>query len=84
MPKKGGRRKKSRTHKDDTPEGATIQASKHEDDDVLNDAILEKDLNVPRTIVARSGKVRTYVAELIKDLRKLMEPNTASNLRERR
>ena len=50
----------------------------------MNDAILEKDLNVPRTIVARSGKVRTYVAELIKDLRKLMEPNTASNLRERR
>ena len=48
------------------------------------DAMAEKDITVPRTIVAKGSKVSSYVAELIKDLRKLMSPYTATNLRERR
>ena len=39
--------------------------------------------NIPRTIVARSHKVNPNVAELIRDVRKMMGPYTASNLRER-
>mmetsp|Transcript_8502 Transcript_8502/g.12688 ORF Transcript_8502/g.12688 Transcript_8502/m.12688 type:complete len:423 (-) Transcript_8502:118-1386(-) len=71
MPRKGGRRKKQRTHVESkVAEGGGIG------DDVPQD-------NIPRSIVARSNKVCSNVAEFIKDLRKLMGPNTASNLKER-
>lgn len=39
---------------------------------------------VPRSIVARGNKLYGPVKELVRDLRKLMEPYTAVNLRERR
>jgi len=38
---------------------------------------------VPRTIVAKSGKVVPNVAELVQDLRKLMGPHTAASLKEK-
>ena len=38
---------------------------------------------VPRSFCVRSGKVGKHVAELVEEMRLLMEPNTARNLRER-
>ena len=73
MPKRGSRRKKTKTHEDDTPEGAKIGgegASKAND--------------VPRSLVVRANKVVSDVSDLIIELRRVMSPNTASNLRERR
>ena len=73
MPKRGSRRKKTKTHEDGTPEGANIGgegASKAND--------------VPRSLVIRANKVVSDVQDLILELRRVMSPNTASNLRERR
>lgn len=39
--------------------------------------------DIPQSIVARSSKVAIPVKELIKDVRRLMGPYTASNLREK-
>ena len=44
---------------------------------------LDKDSEVPRSIVAKGSKVIPQVGELVRDLRKLMGPHTASNLREK-
>ena len=44
---------------------------------------LNKDSDVPRSIVAKGSKVIPQVGELVHDLRKLMGPYTASNLREK-
>ena len=83
MPKKGGKRKKTKTHAKGIPEGATILQTAGGSNEA-NEVLAEKSLNVPRTIVAKASKVSTYVAELIRDIRKLMAPYTAANLRERR
>ncbi|PVU95175.1 hypothetical protein BB561_001997 [Smittium simulii] len=40
--------------------------------------------NVPRSFVVRFGKVGPAVNELVSDFRRVMEPNTASRLRERK
>lgn len=97
MPKRGGKRKKTRTHLDNAPAGAHV----------LGEGSLKED--VPKSIVAKASKVRnistntlnerafqpTYsskalpqvypnVVELVLDVRKLMNPNTANSLRERR
>lgn len=71
MPKRGGKRKKTRTHTSGAPEGATI--------------LKEEDFKqtVPRSIVARSGNVVAPLKELVRDLRKLMAPYTATNLKEK-
>eukprot|EP01041_Mallomonas_annulata_P006708 gene6708-13596_t len=69
MPRKGGKRKKSRTHALPPPEGAVVEG-------VVKD-------DIPKSIVAKVGKVVPNVRELVRELRKLMEPHTASNLRER-
>lgn len=73
MPKKGGKRKKTRTHKDDVPAGATT----------LDGKSLSKQIDdgIPRSIVAKGSKVAPKVSELIHDLRRLMLPYTASNLK---
>ena len=42
-----------------------------------------KPSEIPRSIVARAGKVASRVAELIRDIRKMMSPYTASKLKER-
>lgn len=39
---------------------------------------------VPKSFVFRSGPVNKAIAHLVHDIRKVMEPNTASNLRERK
>jgi hypothetical protein len=39
---------------------------------------------VPKSIVARASKVAPVVAQLIHDLRKMMNPHTANSLKERR
>mgnify|MGYP003706126633 CR=1 FL=1 len=76
MPRKGSKRVKTRTHKDNQPVGATV----------LEDGVqssLDKEF-IPKSIVARSGKVVAQVSDLIRDLRKMMGPHTASNLREKK
>lgn len=40
--------------------------------------------DVPRSIVAKANKVSPLVGTLVKDLRKLMGPYTATHLKERR
>jgi hypothetical protein len=40
--------------------------------------------DAPRSIVAKTSKVAPHVSELVRDLRRLMEPFTATKLRERR
>mmetsp|Transcript_38499 Transcript_38499/g.39183 ORF Transcript_38499/g.39183 Transcript_38499/m.39183 type:complete len:398 (-) Transcript_38499:147-1340(-) len=70
MPNKGGKRKNTRTHLIAAPpEGAQI-----------DDEAKEK---VPKSIVVKVGKVTINLKELVREFRRLMEPNTAANLRER-
>ena len=76
MPKKGSKRVKTKTHAKNEVVGATV----------LEGGVqrgLEEDLP-PRSIVARASKVVAQVGELVGDLRKLMGPHTASNLKEQR
>jgi ribosome biogenesis protein SSF1/2 len=68
MPRKGSKRRKTRTHALPPPEGAPDT----EDGDTT-----------PRSFVVKSGKVGKHVAELVEEMRGVMEPNTARNLRER-
>lgn len=70
--------KKSRTHPGAVP--AQQQDASEERGAIGDDVHAD---NIPRTIVARSYKVAPCVGELIKDVRKMMGPYTASNLRER-
>jgi len=76
MPKKGSKRVKTKTHKKQEVQGATILEGGVQ-------KALEADLP-PRSIVARSSKVVAQVGELVQDFRKLMGPHTASNLKEQR
>mmetsp|Transcript_1366 Transcript_1366/g.2866 ORF Transcript_1366/g.2866 Transcript_1366/m.2866 type:complete len:421 (+) Transcript_1366:31-1293(+) len=73
MPKKGGKRTKARTHESGPPPGANVP--------VGTDKAEERD--VPRSIVAKANKVSPVVGELVRDIRKLMGPYTATNLREK-
>ncbi|ORX33629.1 Brix domain-domain-containing protein [Kockovaella imperatae] len=43
----------------------------------------EEEENVPKSFVIKSGVVTKSISALVRDVRKLMEPNTASRLRER-
>jgi hypothetical protein len=75
MPRKGGKRKKTRTHASgadeaDAPRGAA------------GDGI--KDKEIPRSLVVRASIVAPTVRLLIRDLRKVMSPYTAMNLKERK
>ena len=80
MPKVGGKRKKRRVHDiKSIPEGATVLG----DGGVA--APLKKDeAAIPRSIVAKASKVAPQVSELVRDVRKLMSPYTATKLREKR
>ncbi|KAJ1440160.1 Brix domain-containing protein [Ochromonadaceae sp. CCMP2298] len=73
MPKKGGKRTKSRTHETGPPVGVNAPA----------DSKLGEERDVPRSIVAKVGRVSPVVGELVRDLRKLMGPYTADKLREK-
>jgi ribosome biogenesis protein SSF1/2 len=76
MPKKGNKRKKTRTHEaGQAPEGAVSMSKEFH---------AQKDVdNVPRSIVAKTSKVAPMVSHLVKDLRKMMGPYTASHLKEK-
>ena len=76
MPRVGGKRKKTRTHGGLAPVGAVVAAEAgriKEDSSVV----------IPRSIVAKGGKVIPLVQELIKDMRRVMAPHTTTNLREK-
>eukprot|EP00598_Pedospumella_elongata_P005268 CAMPEP_0184980784 /NCGR_PEP_ID=MMETSP1098-20130426/10674_1 /TAXON_ID=89044 /ORGANISM="Spumella elongata, Strain CCAP 955/1" /LENGTH=419 /DNA_ID=CAMNT_0027504265 /DNA_START=86 /DNA_END=1345 /DNA_ORIENTATION=+ len=73
MPKKGGKRTKSRTHESGPPPGVNLPSG--------TSGAEERD--VPRSIVAKANKVSPIVGELVRDIRKLMGPYTATNLREK-
>ena len=45
---------------------------------------MKAEIAVPKSIVAKASKVAPQVSELVRDLRKIMNPYTASNLREKR
>ena len=70
MPRKGSKRKKTRTHALPEQPEAVVEGL----------PALDK---VPRSICVKSGKVGKHVAELVEEMRGVMEPNTARNLRER-
>ncbi|KAM0748150.1 Brix-domain-containing protein [Meredithblackwellia eburnea MCA 4105] len=67
MPKKGSKRRKTRTHVKPTPANQETSTQK-----------------VPKSFVIKSGVVGPTVAGLTRDLRKVLEPNTASRIKERK
>lgn len=76
MPKVGGKRRKTRTQADGAPKGAVVAS---EVGTIKEDSTTV----VPKTIVARGSKVIPLISELVRDLRKVMAPNTTTNLREK-
>lgn len=64
MPKRGRRRKKSRTHVE--AEGAAATA-------------LTGESKIPKSLVMRRGKTAAEVGELVQDMRRVMLPYTAAN-----
>jgi ribosome biogenesis protein SSF1/2 len=71
MPKKGRKRKKTRTH---VTENDTAAAK--------NALVGSEGSKIPRSLVVRRGKVESEVVELVADLRKVMMPYTALNFQE--
>jgi len=70
MPRRGRKRKKTRTHVVDT-------------DERIRGGLLSNDeLKIPRSLVIRRGKVESELTELVTDIRKLMRPYTAVNFKE--
>jgi hypothetical protein len=76
MPRKGGKRKKTRTHAAGAEEEAGAPRG------AAGDGVKDKD--VPRSLVVRASVVAPTVRLLIRDLRKVMSPYTAMNLKERK
>ena len=70
MPKRGRKRKKTRTHVVETDD--RIRGALHSNDE----------LKIPRSLVIRRGKTEHELIELVADLRKLMRPYTAVNFKE--
>ena len=70
MPRRGRKRKKTRTHVIETDERITsaLQSS--------------DELKIPRSLVIRRGKTESELIELVTDIRKLMRPYTALNFKE--
>jgi len=69
MPKKAGRRKKTRTHV-------------VEDETAASALSTQEEMKTPRSLVVRRGKVESEVVELVHDLRNLMMPYTALKFQE--
>ena len=67
MPRRGRRRKKTRTHVKPVDESLTPGSRP-----------------TPRTIVVKRGRVGNSVEALVSDLRTVLQPNTATKLRERK
>eukprot|EP00526_Cylindrotheca_closterium_P009748 CAMPEP_0113605852 /NCGR_PEP_ID=MMETSP0017_2-20120614/2550_1 /TAXON_ID=2856 /ORGANISM="Cylindrotheca closterium" /LENGTH=428 /DNA_ID=CAMNT_0000514373 /DNA_START=20 /DNA_END=1306 /DNA_ORIENTATION=+ /assembly_acc=CAM_ASM_000147 len=66
MPKRGRKRKKTRTHTGD------------EDNALLS----AEEAKIPKSLVIRRGKCDPHVSDLVQDVRKIMMPYTASNFKE--
>jgi ribosome biogenesis protein SSF1/2 len=69
MPKKGRKRKKTRTHAADPENVAGTLAT-------------QEGAKVPKSLIIRRGKCEAVVGDLVQDLRKLMMPYTAFNFQE--
>eukprot|EP00560_Eucampia_antarctica_P006918 CAMPEP_0197823746 /NCGR_PEP_ID=MMETSP1437-20131217/1058_1 /TAXON_ID=49252 ORGANISM="Eucampia antarctica, Strain CCMP1452" /NCGR_SAMPLE_ID=MMETSP1437 /ASSEMBLY_ACC=CAM_ASM_001096 /LENGTH=468 /DNA_ID=CAMNT_0043423057 /DNA_START=70 /DNA_END=1473 /DNA_ORIENTATION=- len=69
MPRKGGRRKKKRTHLVDNDNDVGALTS-------------QETLKVPKSLVIRRGRAEAEVIELVTDIRKMMGPYTATNFKE--
>lgn len=69
MPRRGRKRKKTRTHV-------------VENEAVASALSTQEELKVPRSLVVRRGKVESEVVELVHDLRNMMMPHTALNFQE--
>ena len=63
MPKSGSKRKKTRTHKEDTAATEEYQAA-------------------PKSFIFKRGKVGIFARDLVQNLREMMYPYTAINLKE--
>jgi len=74
MPRKGNKRKKTRTH---VNEDEVRRAQS-----VLNDGTHKAANNIPQSAVFKRGKVVPEVNELVSDLREMMRPYTALNLKD--
>lgn len=72
MPRRGRRRKKSRTHVDESKTEAAQSALKS----------AKEETKVPKSMVFRRGKTEVEVGELVHDMRQMMLPFTALNLQE--
>lgn len=66
MPRKGSKRRKNRTHIKPAPNAAPDTSTSSK---------------VPKSFVVKSGTVGNSVAQLTKDVRKVLEPNTGTRLR---
>uniref|UniRef100_A0A7S3NH39 Brix domain-containing protein n=1 Tax=Aureoumbra lagunensis TaxID=44058 RepID=A0A7S3NH39_9STRA len=75
MPRKGGRRKKRRTQPLAPRPGEAVSSSGHH--------VGEETELPPRSMIVRRGKTGKAVTELVRELRRVMAPNTAERLRER-
>jgi len=69
MPRRGNKRKKTRTHVVENEAAASALATNEE-------------TKVPRSLVVRRGKVESEVLELVQDMRYMMMPYTALNFQE--
>ena len=79
MPKRGRKRKKTRTH------NAALEAGEHHNlshggDLMSGDSVAAS--KIPKSLVIRRGKTETIVTELVHDIRKIMMPYTAINFKE--
>lgn len=63
MPRRGSKRKKTRTHADPA---------------------LQPGEKVPQSLVIRRGELTRNASELVTEIRKMMGPNTATKLKEKR
>ena len=70
MPRRGRKRKKTRTHVVETD--ARITSALHSNDE----------LKIPRSLVIRRGKTESELIELVSDMRKFMRPHTAVDFKE--
>jgi ribosome biogenesis protein SSF1/2 len=71
MPKRGRRRKKTRTHAVADAENVAGTLTNNTDES-----------KVPKSLIIRRGKCESVVADLVQDLRKMMMPYTAYNFQE--
>src|SRR6056300_1543738 len=79
MPKRGRRRKKTRTHVSLDDQEKTLAAQSALSDSAKSGSSAAKS---PKSLVLRRGKTVPAVVDLVDDLRQLMLPYTAVNFRE--